>query len=89
MARAAKVNNKGGNYTFVPVRSIKDFGTSGEADVLQIAQDAGILHKAEKQILNERLDLRNQCGHPNPITIGEHTVAHHLEILMFNVYSKY
>jgi hypothetical protein len=89
MARAAKANSNGGKYVFVPVRSVKDFGIVGEADVLQIAQDAGILHKAEKQTLNERLDLRNQCGHPNPLTIGEHTVAHHLEILMLNVYSKY
>lgn len=57
--------------------------------MLQICQDAGMLHKAEKQILEDRLNLRNQCGHPNPVEIGEHTVAHHIEVLMLNVYSKY
>jgi hypothetical protein len=71
------------------VRSIKDFGVMTEADFLQLCQDAGVLHKAEKQVLGERLDLRNQCGHPNPVMIAEHVVASHVEILMLNVYSRY
>jgi hypothetical protein len=89
LARAAKAISAGDKHAFVPIRTLKDFGALGEAEVLQISQDAGILHKAEKHTLHERLDLRNQCGHPNPLVIGEHTVAHHLEILMLNVYSKY
>jgi predicted nuclease of predicted toxin-antitoxin system len=62
--------------------------TDGPA-ILWVCQDASILHKAEKQILQDRLDLRNQCGHPNPLVIAEHTVAHHIELLMLNVYSRY
>lgn len=88
-ARAEKYKSAGKNFNFIPIKSIKDFGTIGESDMLQVCQDAGVLHKAEKQILEDRLDLRNQCGHPNPIEIGEHTVAHHIEVLMLNVYSKY
>lgn len=88
-SRAAKAISSGNNYNFTPVKSLKDFGVLGEADMLQLCQDAGILHKAEKQVLQDRLDLRNQCGHPNPLTIAEHTVAHHIELLMLNVYSKY
>jgi hypothetical protein len=88
-ARAAKAAASGSKYQFYPVRSIKDFGVITESDFLQLCQDAGVLHKAEKQILGERLDLRNQCGHPNPLTIAEHVVASHIEILMLNVYSKY
>ena len=89
VARAARVAANGTKYSFTPVKSKKDFGVIGEADMLQLCQDAGILHKAEKQILQDRLDLRNQCGHPNPIVIAEHAVASHIEILMLNVYSKY
>lgn len=89
IARQTKAAARGINYTFLPVRTTKDFGVIGESDMLQLCQDAGILHKAEKQLLQDRLDLRNQCGHPNPITIAEHTVAHHIEILMLNVYSRY
>ncbi len=74
---------------FREVRSAKDFGTIGEADMLQLCQDAGMLDKAEKMELQARLDLRNRCGHPNSIKLAEHTVASHLEILLLNVYSKY
>jgi hypothetical protein len=88
-ARLAKAAANGNKYSFTPVKSGKDFGVVGEAEMLQLCQDAGILHKAEKQILQDRLDLRNQCGHPNPVVIAEHTVAHHIELLMLNVYSKY
>jgi hypothetical protein len=88
-ARAAKYAAARKTFNFVSIKSIKEFGTIGEADVLQICQDAGVLHKAEKQMLEDRLNLRNQCGHPNPLTIGEHSVANHLELLIVNVYSKY
>lgn len=88
-ARVAKALSNGNKYSFTPVRSVKDFGVIGESDMLQLCQDAGILHKAEKQVLQDRLDLRNQCGHPNPLAIAEHTVAHHIEVLMLNVYSRY
>jgi len=88
-ARVAKAALSGNKYNFTPVKGIKDFGVIGESDMLQLCQDAGILHKAEKQVLQDRLDLRNQCGHPNPLVIAEHTVAHHIEVLMLNVYSKY
>lgn len=88
-ARLMKASTAGNKYNFTPVRSSKDFGVIGESEMLQLCQDAGILHKAEKQILQDRLDLRNQCGHPNPISIAEHVVASHIEILMLNVYSKY
>ncbi|MEJ0077161.1 MAG: hypothetical protein WDO17_17300 [Alphaproteobacteria bacterium] len=88
-AGAAKVATSGGKYRFNPVKSAKEFGVIGEAEMLQLCQDAGILHKAEKQILQDRLDLRNQCGHPNPVVVAEHAVANHLEILMLNVYSRY
>lgn len=88
-ARAAKVSAAGGDFIFSPVKTLKDFGTIGESDFLQVCQDAGILHKAEKQQLTERLNLRNQCGHPNPLAVAEHVVASHIEILMRNVYAKY
>jgi hypothetical protein len=89
VARATKTAASGNPFNFSPVKGIKDFGTIGESDMLQVCQDAGILHKAEKQALQERLDLRNQCGHPNPLVIAEHAVAYHIEMLMLNVYSKY
>jgi hypothetical protein len=74
---------------FMPVRSIKDCAKIGEADLLQLCEDASIIDKAEKQELQSRLDLRNRCGHPNSIVFAEHVVASHIETLMLNVYSRY
>jgi hypothetical protein len=88
-ARMAKAAVKGEKYNFAAVKSLKDFGVISEAELLQLCQDAGIIHKAEKQALGERLDLRNQSGHPNPMIFAEHVVASHIELLMLNVYSKY
>jgi hypothetical protein len=45
--------------------------------------------KNVKEELQQALKLRNACGHPNGLKIGEHTVAKHLEILMLNVFSKF
>lgn len=36
-----------------------------EVDILKVAQDLGIVDKAEHKVLGQALDLRNQCGHPN------------------------
>jgi hypothetical protein len=74
---------------FKAVKGIKDMAALKESDLLQICQDCGMLDKAEKQELGERLDLRNRCGHPNSLKLAEHTVASHIEILMHNVYSRY
>ena len=87
--RQKRLEAKGEVFPFAPVKSLKDFGTLPESDLLQICQDAGIIHKAEKKLLQDRLDLRNQCGHPNPLTFAEHATAFHLEQLMLNVYSRY
>lgn len=36
-----------------------------EFDILKVAQDLGVIDKAQHKILGQALDLRNQCGHPN------------------------
>lgn len=36
-----------------------------EVDILKVAQDLGVIDKAQHKILGQALDLRNQCGHPN------------------------
>jgi len=42
-----------------------------------------------KAELKQCLDRRNGCGHPNSLKIGPNTVAHHLEILLLNVFNKF
>lgn len=60
-----------------------------EYDFLQVLAALSIIGKNVKDELEQCLRLRNSCGHPNSLKIGEHKVASHIEILILNVYSKY
>jgi hypothetical protein len=60
-----------------------------EFDFLQVLASLSIIGKNVKDELEQCLKLRNSCGHPNSLKIGEHKVASHIEILILNVYSKY
>lgn len=41
-----------------------------EVEILQVAQDVGVLDKSQHTILKQALDTRNQCGHPNKYRPG-------------------
>lgn len=60
-----------------------------EYDFLQVIASLSIVGKNVKDELEQCLKLRNSCGHPNTLKIGEHKVASHIEILILNVYGKY
>ena len=60
-----------------------------EYDFLQVLCGISIIGKNVKDELEQCLKLRNSCGHPNSLKIGEHKVASHIEILILNVYSKF
>lgn len=60
-----------------------------EYDFLQVIEGIAIIGKNTKNELEKCLQLRNSCGHPSTLEIGEHTVASHLEILIMNVYKKF
>ena len=60
-----------------------------EADFLDRLVAISVLGKNVKEELKECLDRRNACGHPNSYKIGANTVAHHIEILLLNVFKKF
>jgi len=72
-----------------PAKTADDLSRMKEKDFLNILQAISVLGKNVKQELDGCLALRNACGHPNSLIIGENRVAAHLEILILNVYSKY
>jgi hypothetical protein len=45
--------------------------------------------KSTKTELEQRLQLRNGCGHPNSMAIGENVAASHIEVLVMNVFNKF
>jgi hypothetical protein len=60
-----------------------------EADFLDRIAAISVIGKNVKKELNDCLDRRNGCGHPNSLQIGANTVAHHIEILFLNVFQKF
>jgi hypothetical protein len=70
-------------------KTIDDLGRIKEKDFLEILVSISVLGKNVKTELSNCLDLRNGCGHPNTLKIGENRIASHLETLILNVYTKF
>ncbi|HEV2336789.1 MAG TPA: hypothetical protein VGS13_14895 [Stellaceae bacterium] len=69
---------------------IKDeLGRMKEAEFLDRIASISIIGKNVKKELQDCLDRRNGCGHPNSLRIGPNTVAHHIEILILNVFKVF
>ncbi len=70
-------------------KSIDGLALMREHDFLQILPAISVIGKNVKQELEDCLRLRNGCGHPNSLSIADHRVASHLEVLILNVYSQF
>ena len=71
------------------IKSTDDLATLKEYEFLQIIQAVSIIGKNVKQELEQCLQLRNACAHPNSLNVGERKISSHLEILILNVYQKF
>ena len=72
-----------------PAKSSDDLSRLREKDFLEILQAVSAIGKNVKQELDKALTLRNGCGHPNSLKIGESTVAAHIELLVLNVFQPF
>jgi hypothetical protein len=72
-----------------PARSADDFGPVKESDFLDRLVAISVIGKNVKTELKQCLDRRNACGHPNSYRLGKNAVAHHIETLLLNVFSKF
>lgn len=70
-------------------KNIDDLARMKEFDFLNVAESCSILGKSVKQELEACLKLRNACGHPNQLKIGEARANAHIESLILNVFSVY
>ena len=70
-------------------KTTDDLGRMGEAEFLDRIAALSIVGKNVKKELTNCLDRRNGCGHPNSLKIGANTAAHHLEILLLNVFKVF
>ena len=60
-----------------------------EYEFLQVLAAKSIIGKNVKDELEVCLKLRNGCGHPNSLIVGEHKASAHVETLLQNVFSKF
>jgi hypothetical protein len=70
-------------------KSTDDLSRMKEHDFLNVLEAISVIGKNVKQELQQCLQLRNGCGHPNSLKIGERKVAAHIEILILNIFSKF
>ncbi|MEL7255669.1 MAG: hypothetical protein AAGL23_15950 [Pseudomonadota bacterium] len=68
------------------VKSLDDYGRLNEAQFLDRLNDVSVIGKNVKAELKQCLDRRNACGHPNSYKVTENTVAHHIDVLLVNVF---
>ena len=66
-----------------------DLGRMKEFDFLEVLEKIGVVGKNVKQRLQDCLKLRNGCGHPTSLKVGQFQVAAHVETLILNVYMKF
>ena len=70
-------------------KSADDMSRMKESDFSDRIVGISIIGKNVTTELKQCLDRRNGCGHPNSLKIGPNTVAHHLEILLLNVFQPF
>lgn len=56
-----------------------------EANVLLLAEDAGLINRNARDLLDEKLKLRNRCGHPTRYKPGREETVIFIESLILNI----
>jgi hypothetical protein len=70
------------------VKSRDDFSELKEKDFIEICRSAGIITKDIRKILDEKLGIRNTCGHPSTVKVHPRKAANFIEDLVENVVLK-
>jgi hypothetical protein len=70
-------------------KTTDDLARLKESEFLNALARINVLGKNAKEALQQCLDRRNACGHPNSFKIGPNAVAAHVETLLQNVFEKF
>lgn len=70
-------------------KNADDLARMKEDDFLDRLESLSIIGKSVKQQLQSCLTLRNGCGHPNSLQVGQHQAAAHVESLIQNVFGRF
>lgn len=69
--------------------TVDDLARMKEHEFLQVIAAISVIGKSVKDELEVCLKLRNGCGHPNSLVVGEHKASAHIETLVQNVFSRF
>lgn len=83
-AEAKRLNAKWKDAT-----NADEIGAMNEGDFLNRLTAISVIGKNRKQRLEQALTLRNGCGHPNSLKVGQNEVAAHVEALLQNVFEVF
>lgn len=82
-ARYGKTNPPPPSYR--KIRKTDDLLYLKESAVLLIAEDAGLINRNARDLLEEKLKLRNRCGHPTRYKPGREETVIFIEALILNI----
>ena len=81
---AANLARYGTSKGYRPIRKKDDFLYLREAQFIALGEDAGLFNKNARGILDDRLKLRNLCGHPTMYKPGRDETVIFIESLLLN-----
>lgn len=83
----ANESRYGNSGKYRQLKKVDDLLYLGEAQFLQLAEDAGMINRNARKVLGERLDVRNLCGHPTQYVVGREEAVVFIESLVLNLLS--
>jgi hypothetical protein len=85
-ALARSANSK---QPWSPAKTADDLARMKESEFLVVLEKRSIVGKSVRTQLENCLNLRNGCGHPNSLKLAEHVVSSHIELLILNVFAVF
>jgi hypothetical protein len=85
--QAANRSRYGAHSKYREVKQKGDLLYLAESQFIQLAEDAGLINKNARILLNDGLKLRNRCGHPTGYKPGREETVIFVESLVNNVLS--
>lgn len=78
-----------GKYKKITIINKDNFSDIKESDFVELLRVAKIISNDTRKILNEKLDFRNTCAHPNTVVIKETKAISFIEDIVENVVTKF
>jgi hypothetical protein len=75
----------GSNRSYRKIKKLDDFRYLRDYDFIQLGEHAGMYNRTIRKMLHQRLDLRNDCGHPTKYQPGREETVIFIESLLLNV----